>query len=154
MITYQVEKFKDAEKEMLELSTKHWKEVSPYHDVRPLNIDLEYYYNLENQERLLSFTVRNDGKLVGYCYFVFVALSHYKQIIIAVNDTLYVMPEYRKGMVGYKFIKFAENHLVSLNIQEIMWRTKIGDKNFGKLLERLGYFPEEISYTKMVNIKD
>ena len=92
--------------------------------------------------------------LVGYSYFIFVTLSHYKQITIAVNDTLYVDPDYRKGMVGYKFIKFAETQLVSLNVQEIMWRTKLGEKNFGTLLERLGYFPEEVSYTKMVNIKE
>ena len=154
MITYQVEMFKDVEAEMLVLSERHWKEVSPYTEERPLNIDLDFYYKVESEGRLATFTVRNDGKLVGYSYFIFVTLSHYKQITIAVNDTLYFDPDYRKGMVCYKFIKFAETQLVSLNVQVIMWRTKLGEKNFGTLLERLGYFPEEVSYTKMVNIKE
>jgi len=152
MITYQIEQLPDIIEDIKRLGPIHWAEVSPFRDVRPFNPNWELYLDQYRKGGVFSFTARDGNELVGYCFFTFITMSHYKHITLAINDTLYLKPEYRKGMTGYKLITKAEEEVKKLNVQEIMWRTKLGDSNFGKLLERLGYFPEEVSYTKMVNI--
>lgn len=146
MITYQIESFRTLAKEAQELFKNHSAESSERTDVIPLDINYRAYFKLEDLGKLETHTVRDDGKLIGYSAWMFMNPLHYKNSLTASSTILYIIPEYRKGLLGYKFIKWSIDQIKKHNVQRIL----IGIKphhDFGKLLERLGanYFEKVYS---------
>jgi len=71
---------------------------------------------------------------------------HYKKSITASSDVLYISPEYRQGMLGYKFIKWTTEEIKKRNPQRILFHMK-PFLDYGKIVERLGghYFEKTYS---------
>lgn len=145
-ITYQIENFYRLKEEVNELFQKHWEEIALFKDRMKLNPDWDFYTALYEQRQLGLYTARKGKKLIGY--FVVIAKSHphYKDHLVAVNDIIFVDPEYRKGLTGYKLIKFAKENLKELGVSVLAVNIKV-HKPFDKLLERLGFVNTERLYT-------
>lgn len=151
MITYQQEFFSNIPRsEYQELIKTHWKEVALNKDKVPLDPDYDRYLSLEEANAFKVFTVRDDGKLVGYfAVFVFPHM-HYKTTVFAQNDVIYIDPSYRQGFRAIRLIKFAEECLIEDGVDVLQINTKVS-KDFGPLLERLGFNLTDKVYGKYLN---
>lgn len=148
-ITYQQEflcSFAEESKELLQL---HWQEIALNRDRIKLNPDWDAYEALESSGVLKVFTARSDNKLVGYFVVLVGNNLHYKDHLFATNDVIFLHRDYRKGLTGYKLIKFAEKCLSSDGVSVLNINTKL-HKDFGPVLSRGGYNPIETVYSKYI----
>ena len=146
---YGREDFNKVRGEVDELFYKHWEEIALNKDKIKLNPDWSYYEALNAAGILGVYTVRKDERLVGYFIVVAKQHPHYKDHIFAVNDIIYIDPDYRKGLVGYKLIKFVEAELKEMGVCVFAVNTKV-HKPFDAVLERLGFENTERLYTKYI----
>jgi GNAT superfamily N-acetyltransferase len=145
-VTYQIENFYTLKEEVDELFQKHWEEIALFKDKMKLNPDWNYYEMLYKEGMLGLYTARKNNKLVGYFVVVAKEHPHYKDHTVAANDILFVDPDHRKGLVGYKLIKFAKENLKELGVSVLSINFKT-HKPFDKILERLGFENTEKLYT-------
>jgi len=146
MITYQKESFKDLAIDAQELFKAHSAESSDRTDVLPLDMNYDAYFALEALNRLETYTVRDDGMLIGYTAWIVDHPMHYKSSVTATSTLIYIKPEYRKGLLGYKLIKWSIEQIKQRKVQRILMGIK-PKHDFGKILERLGatYFEKVYS---------
>ena len=123
--------------EAMQLFKDHYDEIAERTDVIELDPNLEQYNMLYEKGMLEIHTARDDGKLVGYSLWFVTKHIHYKKSITASSDVLYISPNYRKGMLGYKFIKWTTEEIKKRNPQRILFHVK-PFLDYGHLLERLG----------------
>jgi GNAT superfamily N-acetyltransferase len=148
-ITYQQEFMATVAPDMQVLLEQHWQEIALNQDKIKLNPDWEAYADLDAAGVAKAFTARCDGILVGY-FVVFCKKNiHYKDHIFAVNDVIYLHPDYRRGMVGIKLIKFAEKCLADDGVSVLVVNTKT-HRPFDAVLERLKFGLTERVYTKYI----
>lgn len=148
-IKYQREDFYKVKREVDELFYNHWEEIAVNKDKIKLNPDWSFYEAIYTSGNLGIYTVRDKEKLVGYFIVIAKPHPHYKDHLFAVNDILYLDPNYRKGLVGYKMIKFVEEDLKKMGVSVLAVNTKV-HKPFDPLMERLGFDLTERVYTKYI----
>ena len=136
-IYYQAERVSDLWDEVMPLLQAHWHEVAHYPDI-PLDPAMEEYDRMEAQGMIRCFTVRDCGRLVGYVAFFVRRNLHYQSSIQAMQDVLFLLPEYRRGMTGVRLIRHAERRLAAEGVNVVYHHAKRTNK-VGELLERLGY---------------
>jgi|TARA_R110000851_G_scaffold146318_1_gene285989 GNAT superfamily N-acetyltransferase len=146
---YSREDFYKVKEEVDELFYKHWEEIALNKDKIKLNPDWSFYEALYTSGNLGVYTVRKDEQLVGYFIVVARPHPHYKDHLFAVNDIIYIDPKYRKGLVGFKLIKFVEQDLKKMGVSVLAVNTKV-HKPFDAVLERLGFENTERLYTKYI----
>jgi hypothetical protein len=146
MITFQKEAPEPFTQEAMDLFQKHYEEIAERTDVIVLDPDLKRYNNLYSQNMLEIHTIRDDNKLVGYSLWFVMNHIHYKNSLTANSDVLYISPDYRKGMLGVKFIKWSLEEIKKRNPQRIMFHVK-PFMDYSPILERLGanYFEKTYS---------
>ena len=115
----------------------HFNEIAHYPDI-PLDPDFNRYSALDHSGVLRVFTIREEGKLLGYSIFVVGPNLHYKSSKQAVQDILYLDPEKRGRLVGYQFIKWCDEQLKVEEVQVVYHHIK-ANYDFGPMLERIGY---------------
>jgi hypothetical protein len=126
----------------------HWEELSTYKDI-PLNVDHDFYSKAEQIGMLKIYTVRVDGHLIGYAFFlVRAAHPHYQEHSWAVNDIAWVHPDHRREGIAEPFIAFWEQELAALNVDVVHMRVKVFSPALGYMLVRCGYSRVEIGYEK------
>lgn len=134
--------------DMMRFYHAHNEEVAVNHSGFPLDLDFEQYIKFAEQGRLHVVTAWEGDELVGYQQFIISTFLHYKSTVIAVSDLSYLAPAYRRGMNGYNLLKFAVESLPkSINAVTLCCKTS---KDFGKLIERLGFSLDEKIYIKVV----
>lgn len=112
----------------------HFEEASVV--MNPLDLDREKYNLLEESGSLAVFTMRNSGKLVGYCVMIVHDDIKSRGKYIAQQDHLYVHPAYR-GVSVVEFLRFVDSSLKTANV-DIVYHV-VGNKKFGRVLEHIGY---------------
>jgi GNAT superfamily N-acetyltransferase len=149
MAEYRVESMMEVLAEFKDLCVSHWMEIANYQDKIPLEPDWDKYRALENAKMLAFMSVRVSGVMVGYCAFIITPHLHYKSCVTAMNDLIYVRPEYR-GFIGAKLIKESERMVTALGARRIIWHVKPGERDWSSVLERMGYSLEEMMMGKYV----
>jgi GNAT superfamily N-acetyltransferase len=145
-ITYQQEPLFKVIPEVSELLSLDWSEVGRF----PLDPDWELYQVLEDNEALKIFTVRSDGKLVGYFSVVISPSLHSKGKFIVANDVIFLHPDHRKGLIGTKLFKFVERCLQDDGFEQLQV-TYTERFDISSLLSRLGYIKVETKFEKRLN---
>jgi len=148
-ITYAVETPKQLKEEIQPLFDKHWAEIAMFPDKIKLDVNWEKYYELQEIGVLRAFTARCDGKLIGYSVFFVLPHIHYQKDVFAMNDILYIDPDYRKGRNGVGLILYSEKKLKEEGVSVIKIDTKFSNK-VGELCSLMGYTKAEVSYMKYV----
>jgi len=146
-VNYQQELLYTCRGDAGELLEMHYHEIALNKDKIKLNPDWEAYEALEDSNQLRIFTVRDDGKLVGYSSFIVMPMLHNKGYAQAVSDTVYLHPEYRKGYTGVNLLKFSEKCLKEDGVTNIHVYVTFR-KDFGNIMDHLGYNPTETLYSK------
>ena len=148
-IKYQREDLYKVKDEAADLLQKHWEEIALNKERIKLNPDWDAYSKFYKAGHLGIYTARKNDKLIGYFVVIANTNPHYKDHLFAVNDIIYLDPEYRKGFVGIKLIKYAEKDLKNLGVSVFTINTKV-HKPFDSVLERLGFNLIERVYSKYI----
>lgn len=149
-VYYQAENGSDIWDEVAPLLARHWEEVAHYQDI-PLEPDREVYEGLEARGQLRCFTARDCGQLAGYAVFLVRPNMHYKSSLQAVQDVLFLAPEYRRGRVGISLLQFSEQRLAAEGVQAVYHHVK-RTTQVGRLLGRLGYELIDEVYGKRLDL--
>lgn len=133
----QVERIEDVLHELKPVHAAHWQETERYRHGIALNPDYNYMINAERSGRFMLFTVRNQSGVVGNCM-MYLSRSTHTQRWVAEEDTIFILPEYRKGRLGVRLIRYVEDVLRNMGVTEIRVTVKTVN-DVGRLLSHLGY---------------
>lgn len=113
--------------------------------------DRSRYELLEKAGVTIVYQARVAGALVGYALFI-LSLSHlhYAGTSWAMQDVLYVAPAHR-GRHGIRFIRWQDAQLAAQGL-DLVYRHNCKRKDYGRVLERLGYQPEEVRYVRDLRV--
>lgn len=136
--------------EIQDLLDEHWQEIALNKDFIELKPDWKQYEDAEKAGILKGFTARVEGHLVGYLVVLVQRSMHYSDHTFATNDVLFLHSEHRKGLAGWRLIKFAEKCLTDDGVSMLFVNTKV-HKPFDALMERMGYNLIERVYSKRLN---
>jgi len=149
MISFQVEKARDAILEIKEILHEHWEEIALDKEVIKLNPDYNKYLDLADKDILHIVTAREDGVLIGYHISLVFPHMHYIDSLTAFTDIFFLKKEKRQGSTGIKLLKAMEQSLKERNVQKIYMGTKI-HLDISPILNRLGYTQIEKIFTKVI----
>jgi GNAT superfamily N-acetyltransferase len=148
-LKYGTERMADVINEIKPLLEAHYKEIAKYQDI-PLMPEWEIYEKMDEIGVMKIFTCRHNdnNELIGYAIFFVKNHIHYKTCKTAMQDILFISPEYRgKGM---KFIMWCDDRLKEIGVQVVFHHVK-ETHNFGPMLERIGYELMDRIYTRRLD---
>ena len=151
MLTFQREPFDAAYPDAEPLLRLHYEELTFGRGRIQLAPDVGRYRALEAEGALVVHTARDDGQLVGYAAWFLTWHMHYRHNLYALNDVFFVDPARRADRwLGYRFIRHIDRDLSNPDhgIDAIKWHAK-AHRDFGSMLQRLGYQPEEVIWSKV-----
>lgn len=145
----QREYLRDCLEEMKPLFSKHWLEVAAYQDKIGLDPDYDRYLALERADAIRCYTIREEGRIIGYWVFFLTPHLHYKSDKFAINDIVYVEPEWRLPGVTPSAFVYVEDQLRAEGASVITYHMKVY-KPFESMLKGLGYDHLEHQYGKYI----
>ena len=149
MIEYTITPLQDFLDECEPMLADHYEEVAMYTDKIDLDPDYTRYEQAEEADLLRIFTLKDDGKIVGYNIFFVGAGLHYSSTKYALNDIVYIDPDHRHQEHTVTFFKRCESWLKEEGVQVISYHMK-ANKTFTGLMEFLEFDHAEHVYTKYV----
>ncbi|MBN9134381.1 MAG: GNAT family N-acetyltransferase [Nitrosospira multiformis] len=151
-LVFAVERIENITEEIKHLHRAHWNETEEHRHRLPFQPDYETFIRYEQAGRYLLFTVRSEGKLLGNCA-MYLDKSAHTQTLIATEDTLYLLPEARRGTVAKRFVRYVENAMKLLGVREINITVKTVNKA-ARFFQLLGYRHVENGLTKILEIEN
>lgn len=136
-LRFQDEKATDLFTEAKPLLEAHWREIATWQDI-PLDPEWEMYTLAEDAGHLRTYTFRDHGELKGYAVFFVRQNLHYRGSRQANQDIIWVSPEYRKQLLGARFLQWCDEQLRADGVQVVSHHVKL-THDFGPTLQRLGY---------------
>lgn len=150
MVTYAEEKLTDEFiEEWTPLLVQHKEEIC-------LHEDFDYapawgtYKRMSEMGMLKLYTAREEGRLIGYTLFQVAPNLHYSMVLHAVQDVVYLHPDYRGKLVGVKLIKYSDDKLRGFGVKLVSQHVKCNN-DFGPMLERIGYVQAEKIYERRLD---
>lgn len=131
--------------EALPLMRAHWEEIGHDRDLLVLDPDLVRISALEQAGAWLTFEARRDGQLVGYAGYIVSPHLHYRAAVTAFADVIYLDPSLRGH--AFRFLRFIDAELRRVGAVKTFVHMK-RERDFGPLLERLGYVWAEKLYSR------
>ena len=119
------------------LLVRHWQEIAHFADI-PLDVDWPKYELMEAAGVLRIYTARVAGELVGYAAYMVDSNAHYKGSLQAIQDVLFLAPEYRRGGIGSALISHADTALAAEGVQATYQHSKVAHP-IDAVLESQGY---------------
>ena len=123
---------------MQPLLPAHYEELAKFKDVASLAPDHQQYVRADLEGRLLVLLAYAGMEVIGYAVTFQSASAHYERVNLAQNDVIYVKPEYRGGLTGFRLIKTTRKRARELwGTQLLTWHTK-PDTPMDALMPRMG----------------
>ncbi|SOD42349.1 hypothetical protein [Nitrosovibrio sp. Nv4] len=144
------EKLEDILEEMKPLHVEHWKQTEQHRHSIEFNPDYETFFRHERAGRAVVFTLRKEGRLLGN-FSVYVSKSMHTQTLFSREDTLFLMPEARKGRTAMRFIEYGERALQQIGVREINVSVKVINKA-GRFFQMIGYRHTENGLSKILEV--
>lgn len=151
MLTVQIESFAAAMPELVKIFPTHWEELALFKDRMPLAPQYEEYIAREMNGDLFLATVRWDGKIAGYYTAQCRPGFHYKETFTALQDMVYIVPEYRDLGLSLPLFRLVERELRRRGVQ--LWYAGYKtDKSLRlpELLSRIGFMPADTYMAKWI----
>ncbi|HEY3432555.1 MAG TPA: GNAT family N-acetyltransferase [Rhodocyclaceae bacterium] len=123
------------------LFAPHYAEVGQK-DMGDINPDWAFWADLEAVGKAWIIGIYADDRLVGYSGFIVGPHAHYKHRLVAKNDVIFLLPEYRQGSLGLKLIGYSERALGAMGCYKVYWRAKRGSVLADLLTALCGEAPE------------
>lgn len=136
-ITYQIETVAAVREEIQPLLEANWRETGHYDDIA-LDVDWAGYAAIETAGGLRVYTARTHEILVGYGIFFVRHHLHFQGSLQAVQDVIYVHPDYRASTAARGLIGYTESCLRAEGVQAV-YHHVMDINRVGRLLSVLGY---------------
>lgn len=153
-ITYHVENIAELWNEIQDLIQMHFEEIEYASLMGNLNIKKDWYELLNINDSLLIAVARHGylnsnskGNIIAYASYILFPSMHNQEKICAENDAYFLLPEYRKGLEGYNFLKFAEKELIKKGVNIITQKVKVNN-DCSSIFKRMKYTCNEHLYVK------
>lgn len=146
--TFAHEKLEDILDEMKPLHLQHWAETEKHRHGITFNPDYETFFRYERAGRAVVFTLRKNGLLFGN-FSLYLTQSKHTQQIIATEDTLFLVPEARKGRTAMRLVAYGEKVLQKIGVTEISMSAKLVNRA-DRFFELIGYKPVESRFSKIL----
>jgi len=147
-LVIQAERFRDILPEMEVLHAAHFAETEKYRQGLAMNPDVQAGIEDEKRGAMVQFTARHNGELVGNLR-MYIRTSRHTGTRFASEDTLYLLPEHRKGRAALRFVQFMEDGMRKLGVYELRASTKSVNRT-DKLLEFMGWTPVATELVKFL----
>lgn len=131
---------------LVPLAVDNFRETGFFQNFK-LEPDFTVYTLLEQADVLRVFTVREDDRLVGYSIFTVAQHTHFKSVLQAKEEVIYLTPESRKGTTGPRFIEWVDKALEDEGVNLII-RCVSELRDWSPVLLRKGYQLAEKTYAK------
>ncbi len=145
MMTYilAMESLVDMWDEFAELAKIHYGEMCERLEqdgikMPAFNPRVEAYKRASEGGWLKTFTVRLDGKLVGYSTVYYTNDMHNGELI-GKEDTIYIAKDHRNG-VGKQLVKYVMDYSRSIGVKR-GYMQPVTDLRVGKIWKRMGFKP-------------
>lgn len=149
MITAQIEPFPPFLEEVKELLPKHWEELALNKDKVPLDPQYDIYLARDAAGQVLTATLRDTGRLVGYFVGFIAPGLHYKTCLTLTMDIFWTHPDVRGGFGGVKLFRAVEKEAKRRGVDRIFYGSKL-HKDASRLFEFLKFEPVETYYSKWI----
>lgn len=144
---FAVERIAAIREELHPLHEAHFLETERHRLGFGLNLNYAYYEACERQGKLLQFTARKDGALVGNIR-MFIGESLHTGTTYATEDTFFLLPEHRSGFLAIRFWQFMEQAVQAIGVREIRTDSKLLNK-VDRLNVYCGYAPVATKFVKI-----
>jgi hypothetical protein len=149
-ITYQSERVKDLWPEILAIATRHYAELAHFKDI-PFDLDQHKYNVLDEAGLLRLHTARDrEWRLMGYTSLIVSPNIHYRTSLQAMQDVVFMLPEFRYGAIGSRLIAFSDRQLEAEGVQ-VVYRNTAEELDFSAVLKHLGYQPVERLFARRLD---
>lgn len=139
-IKLQIEDFQEVAGELAPLLYDHITEVED--KILPFNPDFKSYFVAQRQGKVLLVVARNESdQIVGYCLDYLINNPHYQEMF-AINDFIYVHPEYRGDGVFKAMTQYIEEVETDFQVRCRTFNTKVD------MTGPLGYHSVEVVHKK------
>lgn len=152
MPTFEVEPLQSAWPEIMRLSAEHWMETEAYRHGQGFKPLYSRYAEFAACDWMFVVMVRDGGAAVGYAI-IYVTPSMHTQVLVATEDTFFLLPAYRGKGLASDFVRFVEAECIRRGAREIMFTAKAVN-HVGKILEHLDYRPVAVQYSKPLSRAD
>ncbi|MBO9680964.1 MAG: GNAT family N-acetyltransferase [Acidovorax sp.] len=147
-LVLRAERAADILPELEALHRAHFAETEKHRHGLPLAPDIEAGLADERRGALVQFTARHEGRLVGNLR-MYLRTSRHTGTRFASEDTLYLLPEFRKGRAAMRLLQFMEDSMRALGVLELRASTKKVNRT-DKLLEFMGWTPVATELVKFL----
>lgn len=145
---FAAERYADCLHELKPLHAAHWRETEKHRHNLQLNMDYPGFLRMERAGRLVLFTIRQGGELVGHTTMK-LSNSMHSQTLVANEDSLFLREDKRGNLfMILQFLKYVAETLGEMGVAEIRVSTKLVN-GADKLLVRAGFKPFAIQLVKM-----
>jgi GNAT superfamily N-acetyltransferase len=142
------ERFADVLPELIPLHAEHWKETEAHRHGLELAPNYDAMATDDRAGRLIQFTVRHCGALIGGLR-MYVYESRHTNTLTASEDALYVSPTHRNGVLGLRLLRYAENCLAQIGVRSIEANSKLVN-HADVLMRRMKYTPIATQFHKII----
>ena len=115
----------------------HWQETEMFRHGHELKPDVARYKQFTEIGFYQLYTARENGVLVGNAG-MYVTVSMHECTKQAIEDTWFLLPEYRKGRNALRFLEYVETSLKEQGVKDVYMTTK-HTNGAGRILEFCGY---------------
>lgn len=147
MITFGRETVAEVWPDVQEVAAEHWENSAKFPENGP-RIVRETYEALEKANQLVAVVARKDGKLIGYVVFYLAPSAFYRDMTEARCHALFLSRAQRRGTVGYRLLKEANDVLASAGAGAVYYASPCGEHDFSPLLKRIGCEPLETTHVR------
>lgn len=124
----------------------------------PINLDKNRYFQFNDLGIFLMFTAREHDALVGYAGMYLMPSMHTQTPLVS-EDTLFLLPAYRKGRNGIRFYQYIEQEYRRIvpivypqaTLFELSFTTKLTN-GAGKLLNYLDFHDTAMQHLKTIHL--
>jgi GNAT superfamily N-acetyltransferase len=140
---------KEVYDEMYPLLEEHWAEIATDKSIE-LAPDFDNYQLLQDTDHLHMLFCRDEiNQIIGYMVTFITPHMHYKNMIYAQNDLIYIHPNHRRGSLASRMLKVFEQQMKEKGVDVIHMHVKVAFE-FGAMLTRIGFMHEENIYRKKI----
>lgn len=147
VLTFRAERLLDIIEEMKVLHEMHWRETEHHRHAEGLHMDYDALALEEQRGTMIQFTARDGDKLVGN-FRLYLRRDRHTGVRFAAEDTLYLMPEYRRGRNALRFLDYPREPLRAMGYRKFEADVKDVNPAAGRLLEHRGF--KRVPTTKYV----
>lgn len=130
-----------------ELGREHYDEIALNKGLMVYAPDFDRFDRLEEQGLLACVGIFDGDTIVGYSVNIVTNHLHYRDLVTAGNDMIFIAKPYRKGRAGLTLLKATKDLCRARGAQMMMWHAKEGSA-LAKLLPRLGCRVQDILFSE------